>query len=778
MLTTVRAVHTFVAEHGDELEFQAGDEIQGRNPKGEEGLFPMSYISESPPTPKVASPPSPKTVSRPVSPPRSPVLAHEPVLAHVASPPAAEPLTNTSTPPSHLVPEESPKGGTIGTSDGLVETAVATVGATAAAVTNVMGRTIGEIQDAIESIAKPESEDEQELGIGQDTRAKLAEQAKLANEQREKDHRVSGGVAGLVYSDESEDDEEDHPRTLQQGAAAVDASVTAIALPDPNGHGFNGTKNGHITPEATIVKDKELEPPLLPSTPVHDSSRRITNLTGKTVSAWTVEEVVGWAQGKGFDDAELDIPQFGKRLRIAQAISELRRPTSMISSSSQQLSPHMANSVSSNMSGRGMSAPPLAFGQPFPSVTPPMSTTPTSAHEDGGNHAVWAHGRKTSSTSTKPTPIEAIREEVVLTSKPTSVPSIASAVSVPSSPVTPNSTKRESTGSVGHKKSKPSLDKQDRLSFFGRNRKPPPRQVSSSRSNPRLAFGSSTKINHLQPSSPEVITKAPTAAALQQIGKPDRSGYMKKKGERYNTWKSRYFVLKGSDLYYMKSETDRVKGHVDLTGHRVIVDENTNPGSYGFRLVGPEKTHYFSSSEQMPVREWMKALMKATIARDYSTQALGPRPPSPGAREAMQRATRRENTNTLTARDASVLVASFYPADEATHHELVQWVNSNLPPSYPRATSIPESFVSGEVVFLLVKQLAGAETPSSVTPATFAFEGGQPGIPGLFAMMDMLIDSGVDTAGVSINEVRLGDPGAISRLLESVRSWAEQRRAA
>jgi hypothetical protein len=105
----------------------------------------------------------------------------------------------------------------------------------------------------------------------------------------------------------------------------------------------------------------------------------------------------------------------------------------------------------------------------------------------------------------------------------------------------------------------------------------------------------------------------------------------------------------------------------------VIVDENTNPGSYGFRLVGPTKTHFFSSAEQSAIRGWMKALMKATIARDYSVavtsscniptiplaeaQALSPRPPSPASRDAAQRANRRENTNTLTPHDASILVS-------------------------------------------------------------------------------------------------------------------------
>jgi hypothetical protein len=128
------------------------------------------------------------------------------------------------------------------------------------------------------------------------------------------------------------------------------------------------------------------------------------------------------------------------------------------------------------------------------------------------------------------------------------------------------------------------------------------------------------------------------------------------------------YNLEGAD-----NQEDRIKGHIDLKGYRVIVDENANPGNYGFRLVGGDKPHFFSSPEQQVVREWMKALMKATIARDYSVavtsscniptiplaeaQAMSPRPPSPASRDAAQRANRRENTNTLTPHDANVLVS-------------------------------------------------------------------------------------------------------------------------
>lgn len=116
------------------------------------------------------------------------------------------------------------------------------------------------------------------------------------------------------------------------------------------------------------------------------------------------------------------------------------------------------------------------------------------------------------------------------------------------------------------------------------------------------------------------------SSAMSKIGKPDFAGYMKKKGERYNTWKNRYFVLKGAHLYYMKSpQEDKVKGHIDLAGYKVLSDPNAGSG-FGFQLVHDrEKTHFFASNEHRVIKDWMKNLMKATISRDYSGKSrVGP----------------------------------------------------------------------------------------------------------------------------------------------------------
>jgi hypothetical protein len=57
-----------------------------------------------------------------------------------------------------------------------------------------------------------------------------------------------------------------------------------------------------------------------------------------------------------------------------------------------------------------------------------------------------------------------------------------------------------------------------------------------------------------------------------------------------------------------------------MVGYRVVADENIDSGRYGCKLVhDADRPHFYSSDEQMAVREWMKAFMKATIERDYSS---------------------------------------------------------------------------------------------------------------------------------------------------------------
>ena len=50
----------------------------------------------------------------------------------------------------------------------------------------------------------------------------------------------------------------------------------------------------------------------------------------------------------------------------------------------------------------------------------------------------------------------------------------------------------------------------------------------------------------------------PGQSILDQIGEADHVGWMRKRGDRYNSWKNRYFVFKGPHMYCLKSDSKAV----------------------------------------------------------------------------------------------------------------------------------------------------------------------------------------------------------------------------
>ncbi|KAI1309708.1 polar growth protein [Mortierella claussenii] len=138
--------------------------------------------------------------------------------------------------------------------------------------------------------------------------------------------------------------------------------------------------------------------------------------------------------------------------------------------------------------------------------------------------------------------------------------------------------------------------------------------------------------------------------SLEMIGKPDYAGWLKKKGDTYRTWKSRWFMLKGVTLYYMNSPKENAsKDYINLVGYKIIQDENIYAGKYCFKAVHEElRNFYFYTESEHDMKGWLKALMKVTIGRDptapvisssniptiplHVARKMAPRPPSPSKR--------------------------------------------------------------------------------------------------------------------------------------------------
>ncbi|OBZ70468.1 TPR repeat-containing protein C19B12.01 [Grifola frondosa] len=331
-------------------------------------------------------------------------------------------------------------------------------------------------------------------------------------------------------------------------------------------------------------------------------------------------------------------------------------------------------------------------------------------------------------------------------------------------------------------------------------------------------------------SGSEIPTRSTIAAAggpnlkaghsiLEQIGTPDHNGWMRKKGDRYNTWKLRYFVLKGPHLYWLRSNSTsetKIKGYINIV----------------------DKAHYFSSDEQVVIREWMKALMKATINRDYTSPVMSscniptipltvaqamnpaPRPPSPSARDATQKALRREiptscpdskgphaertrlesfftndtvSSNGAEGVPAKKLATAKSPVPPRPSREmrrlnsaqsdyqgpvdtsLIEWANSHLPTSL-HIVDKTGPLCSGLALLRLAEDIRGKPSSPPVPDSAFPSSPNDDKLDGLFRLFDYLLDNDVKMGTVSINDIRQGKREKIVQLLRALKSWEEKRR--
>lgn len=125
------------------------------------------------------------------------------------------------------------------------------------------------------------------------------------------------------------------------------------------------------------------------------------------------------------------------------------------------------------------------------------------------------------------------------------------------------------------------------------------------------------------------------------------SGWMSKRGLLIGLWKQRYFTLHETRLsYFVLMKDTKEKGLIDITAHRVLpargsedrltamAAATTGSGRFCFKLVPPapgtkkgltftqQKVHYFAVETHDEMRDWMAALMKATIDVDETVPVV------------------------------------------------------------------------------------------------------------------------------------------------------------
>ncbi|KAI9256935.1 hypothetical protein BY458DRAFT_588894 [Sporodiniella umbellata] len=132
------------------------------------------------------------------------------------------------------------------------------------------------------------------------------------------------------------------------------------------------------------------------------------------------------------------------------------------------------------------------------------------------------------------------------------------------------------------------------------------------------------KLHAVIPSTAMVRRSEDVPIAHEMPNTPDMEGWLFKQGDRYKNWNKRWFVLKGNNLFYFKSpKAVLMKGIINLKGYRVEVDSSIQAGKYCFKTSHEkERNFYFFTDQERYMKDWVKAMMKATIERDFNTPVM------------------------------------------------------------------------------------------------------------------------------------------------------------
>lgn len=728
----VYALYNFEAENPDEVSFRVGERVlvvekdeaygdgwyQGTNERGETGLFPFSYTTTDESAALMMLNGGFQSEQGAAQTAPAAEAASQGTAAFGAQDRGVmhSTMNDIENALSELHTAEPPQGMSRGLEDDVEREFQARAAARAELARNA--------QKSLQS--QEETAWQGPVGVG--------EPGTISNRQQTL-ATTGGGVKPLAMfelSDDSEDEVEDEdtspvektaPPTMPSEAAHV-PHLAGPAVPTaersmPPGDAFT-SQPWPAARETRPEPAPALTLPTVPTAPAVPASAPTEQpaATGPAVvdaSQWSIDDVVEWARSKDMDASvleklrehevngasllsldinmlkEIDIIAYGRRFKLASAIDELRH--SATTPAPTRASAHMMpapvpSGVPSGAptmqerprvtSGPARPAPAIDIPQGLsPSAMAAPVTAPAAAPTETDRHVPT----KPSLYLRSPQRDEAFQPRAAPPDTPVAPEPVPPSKGYVPEPVPP------SKGYVSEPM--PPSD--------GYVREPMPPSdgyVPESRPTSSLPFGDSASLRPVMPNEPIAQPSVPSVSlddpaysgatasdaadrqsVLNRIGSIARQGWVKKRGERYNRWNNRYLILHGMDLIVLRDPgADKVKNLIPLHGYKVVSDESANAVGYTFKIVhDTQRTHYFSFEDATAMRGWMKAIMKATIGRDFSqpvissysnvtisleeAQRMRPRPPSPTSRMRVQLENARFNPGQLTSKDAMVLTS-------------------------------------------------------------------------------------------------------------------------
>ena len=728
----VYALYNFEAENPDEVSFRVGERVlivekdeaygdgwyQGTNERGETGLFPFSYTTTDESAALMMLNGGFQSEQGAAQTAPAAEAASQGTAAFGAQDRGVmhSTMNDIENALSELHTAEPPQGMSRGLEDDVEREFQARAAARAELARNA--------QKSLQS--QEETAWQGPVGVG--------EPGTISNRQQTL-ATTGGGVKPLAMfelSDDSEDEVEDEdtspvektaPPTMPSEAAHV-PHLAGPAVPTaersmPPGDAFTSqpwpaARETRPEPAPALTLPTVPTAPAVP-VPAPTEQPAATGPAVVDASQWSIDDVVEWARSKDMDASvleklrehevngasllsldinmlkEIDIIAYGRRFKLASAIDELRH--SATTPAPTRASAHMMpapvpSGVPSGAptmqerprvtSGPARPAPAIDIPQGLsPSAMAAPVTAPAAAPTETDRHVPT----KPSLYLRSPQRDEAFQPRAAPPDTPVAPEPVPPSKGYVPEPVPP------SKGYVPEPM--PPSD--------GYVREPMPPSdgyVPESRPTSSLPFGDSASLRPVMPNEPIAQPSVPSVSlddpaysgatasdaadrqsVLNRIGSIARQGWVKKRGERYNRWNNRYLILHGMDLIVLRDPgADKVKNLIPLHGYKVVSDESANAVGYTFKIVhDTQRTHYFSFEDATAMRGWMKAIMKATIGRDFSqpvissysnvtisleeAQRMRPRPPSPTSRMRVQLENARFNPGQLTSKDAMVLTS-------------------------------------------------------------------------------------------------------------------------
>ena len=98
------------------------------------------------------------------------------------------------------------------------------------------------------------------------------------------------------------------------------------------------------------------------------------------------------------------------------------------------------------------------------------------------------------------------------------------------------------------------------------------------------------------------------------LSNPDFSGYLFKQSTWFREWRQRWFVLKGSKLYFCKAPNVEPHGVIDLKECISVksADAATRK-SHSFEVKTPDAVYYMYAEKEKTKDEWIGAISRAIV---------------------------------------------------------------------------------------------------------------------------------------------------------------------